>query len=685
MKWIFSQFKSQVQRTETTNIQQITENLKYINQSLSTEDSDKLNKFISSIEIEEAIKGMKNEKSPGDDGIPKEFYHKFFHLLKDELTELYNNIKFEKIMPDSHKNATVKLLFKKGDHRSLKNWRPISLLNTDYKILSKILTNRISNVLDKIVPIEQKCGIKGRKMTDVIRNLASYRDHSMNGFFVLIDQAKAFDRVNHEYLFMTMEALGFKGDFLELTKMLYKDITSQVMVNGHPTSKINIERGVRQGCPFSMTLFVLSTIPLINMIKADKRITGHITKHVHPVKIQSYADDTTIIINQQNEIKYIYEIFNKHSQASEAAINMEKTQIFRLGDRHVPTKSEHDEFTKKVKDKVTILGAVFCRDKHLETFENLQKAYNALKKAKNNYSYGNFVSLVGKILRLNTYVFSTVWNNAWLIDIKDKYFKQFLKEVEKYLCKYKGQEIVEQISKTKDEGGLGLINLTERLQAIKILELLNAASQRPESDNIIYEIGIKQITIYGTSYVGSKAEETNDIIKLLEKNIDEINKFRISHKTTKPKDIQKIIFPKDKKTYFTEIYDAIESKLISTNYLMLHGLLSFRNNRSCYICGKYEDNLDHLLFQCPFLTRARNLVKEWLEIAGIDQDNFNRQTLIEMTEVDALQNNVISNYKDIILKNRKLAQRHDVKINEQAIINSLNYNIRFYINHIAKR
>ena len=218
-----------------------------------------------------------------------------------------------------------------------------------------------------------------------------------------------------------------------------------------------------------------------------------------------------------------------------------KKQIFRLGDRHVPTKSEHDDFTEKVKDKVTILGAVFCRDKHLETFENLQKAYNALKKAKNNYSYGNFVSLVGKILRLNTYVFSTVWNNAWLIDIKDKHFKEFLKEVEKYLCIYKGQEIVEKVSKTKDEGGLGLINLTERLQAIKILELLNAASQRPESDNIIYEIGIKQMAIYGTNYVGSKAEETNDIIKLLEKNIDEINKFRIRHKTTKPKDIQKKI------------------------------------------------------------------------------------------------------------------------------------------------
>ena len=112
---------------------------------------------------------------------------------------------------------------------------------------------------------------------------------------------------------------------------------------------------------------------------------------------------------------------------------------------------------------------------------------------------------------------------------------------------------------------------------------------------------------------------------------------------------------------------------------MLHSLISFRNNRPCHRCGKYENNLDHLLFQCPFFSRARNLVKGWLEIEGIDQDNFNRHTLIEMTEVDTLQNNVISNYKDIILKNRKLAQQHDVKINEQPIINSLNYNIRFYI------
>ena len=308
----------------------------------------------------------------------------------------------------------------------------------------------------------------------------------MNGFFVLVNQAKGFDRVNHEYLFMTMEALGFKEIFPDLTRMLYKDITSQVVVNGQPTDKINIQRGVRQGCPYSMILFVLSTIPMINMIKADKRITGHITKYVRPVKVQSYADDTTIIIGQPQEIKHVFEIYKRHAKASEAAINVEKTQIFKLGEQKVQTKLEHDEFAKKVKYKVTVLGSVFCSDKSQETFENLQKATKALERLQNGN--GKFLSLVGKILALNTYVFGTVWTNAWLIDIKDSHFKSFIGKIERYLCLYKGNEIREKVSTSRDRGGLGLINVKERIQAIQALEYLQANQHLPEMDNVLFEV-----------------------------------------------------------------------------------------------------------------------------------------------------------------------------------------------------
>ena len=104
--------------------------------------------------------------------------------------------------------------------------------------------NRIATVLPMIVPDEPKCGIKSRKWT--------------------------------------MSSVTWHWS----TRMLYKDITSQVTVSGHPTNKINIQRSAQQGFPFSMILFVLSTIPLINMIKANKIITGHISKYVYPVKVQ---------------------------------------------------------------------------------------------------------------------------------------------------------------------------------------------------------------------------------------------------------------------------------------------------------------------------------------------------------------------------------------------------------------
>ena len=154
------EFYQTLYQAEDIDRRQMHSNLEHIKQKLDQDDRDYLNRPISTQEIRKAITDMKNEKSPGNDGLTKEFYHHFFDLLKDELCELYNNIKLSKTQPASQKNAIVKLLFKQGDHRQLKNWRPISLLNIDYKILSKIMTNRLTNFMDKLVPAEQKCAVK---------------------------------------------------------------------------------------------------------------------------------------------------------------------------------------------------------------------------------------------------------------------------------------------------------------------------------------------------------------------------------------------------------------------------------------------------------------------------------------------------------------------------------------------
>ena len=110
-------FYTNLYKSEGNNEHQTKENLKHIKHRLHKEESEKLNQPIEEYEIKIAIKGMKNEKSPGEDSITKEFYETYYEQLKDEMTELYNNTMLRNQQPKSQKNAIIKLLFKKGDHR----------------------------------------------------------------------------------------------------------------------------------------------------------------------------------------------------------------------------------------------------------------------------------------------------------------------------------------------------------------------------------------------------------------------------------------------------------------------------------------------------------------------------------------------------------------------------------------
>ena len=110
------------------------------------------------------------------------------------------------------------------------------------------------------------------------------------------------------------------------------------------------------------------------------------------------------------------------------------------------------------------------------------------------------------------------------------------------------KKIIEHVSRKKDEGGLELIDLAERIKTLKIQAILNAGDQSPESDNIIYEVGTQQITIYDRTFTGARIEipkaKTNEYIKLIKKSKEKLTNYKRRKKITK--DIQDIIFPKQK-------------------------------------------------------------------------------------------------------------------------------------------
>ena len=140
--------------------------LNNLKQTLTDEDKDSIEGEITLDEILTAIKSLANEKSPGCDGLTAEFYKTFCNVIGNDLVEVINNGFQKGELSITMRRGVIVLIPKGGEKTLLKNWRPISLLNYDYKIITKVLTSRLRDILPKIIHPNQKCGIKGRSIHD---------------------------------------------------------------------------------------------------------------------------------------------------------------------------------------------------------------------------------------------------------------------------------------------------------------------------------------------------------------------------------------------------------------------------------------------------------------------------------------------------------------------------------------
>ena len=188
---------------------------------------------------------------------------------------IFNNVLFNlKITPKTWNQAIITLIPKQKDKLEyLKYWKPISLLCTDYKILTNILANRLKQILPDIISQEQNYTIP---QTTIFNNLFLTRDliyakEEKNKFYLLqIDQEKVFDKTDRPFLYQTMEKLGFSKNYIELIEILYKENNSIISNNGFLVETFSLLRGLRQGCPLSLPLYaVQGEITTENINKND--------------------------------------------------------------------------------------------------------------------------------------------------------------------------------------------------------------------------------------------------------------------------------------------------------------------------------------------------------------------------------------------------------------------------------
>uniref|UniRef100_A0A803THX2 Reverse transcriptase domain-containing protein n=1 Tax=Anolis carolinensis TaxID=28377 RepID=A0A803THX2_ANOCA len=399
---------------------------KYVktNWTVKIEETDRelLEAPIKKEEIEQVIRKLKIGKAPGPDGLGPEYYKTFEAMITPKLLELFNAIMDGERIPGSWKQSLTILLPKpKKDLTDPGSYRPISLINQDAKILTAIITNRMSNFMYKYIKQDQ-CGfVKGRQMSNligrVINKIQTIEGEKNKAGILALDIFKAFDSVEWPTIQTIMNKFGLGKRFKNIMSQLYSDNYTKIILNDGITGEIKVTRGTRQRCPMSPILFAMVMELLANVIRKDKELEGIGTKLG---KISLFADDTLITIK---EIMKKMEIIKKHLTAFEWAtglkINWNKSEAMLFN----YTKQEEEEFKKQmdikdmrisVKENIKYLGIIITKDlKSIErkNLEELRKHMEVKLKDYNNLRlswFGRIALVKMKVLPKINFLFRMI-------------------------------------------------------------------------------------------------------------------------------------------------------------------------------------------------------------------------------------------------------------------------------------
>ena len=247
-------------------------------------------------------------------------------------------------------------IYKKKEQDEIENYRPITLLNTDYKIMTKVLAMHLAEVAPTLLHKSQAGFVPGRQIseqTQLFKMVLNYAEATEeNGMIVALDHAKAYDKIEHDYLWETLKAFKIPDHFIHTVQNLYSNASTSVMINGCLSSKYQVTRGVRQGDLLSCLLFNLGIEPLSLMIRKST-LKGLTMPRTHERLIANlFADDTTTFLAEDDSLADLTNILNCWCLAAGAQFNTSKTQILPMGSKTFREKFIQDGRAKDEHEKL---------------------------------------------------------------------------------------------------------------------------------------------------------------------------------------------------------------------------------------------------------------------------------------------------------------------------------------------
>lgn len=390
-----------------------------------------------------------------------------FPLIHSPLLLMYSECIAQREMTSSMKQGIISLIPKpEKDSLLIDNWRPITLLTVDYKILALVYANRLKFKLSHIISETQSGFVKGRHISNNLRlvlDLLDYADFVKSDAIILfLDFYKAFDTIEHEFLLQSLKLFGFESSFANIIEMFYKGITNTVIVNMFTSQRFSIRRGVRQGCPISPFLFILVTELLSLSIMHNQNFKG-ISIFDKEVKISQLADDTTLFLKDKSQLSIAIQIIKQFSCASGLKLNLSKCEIMSL--------HKCDDTLIQgipVKDTIKYLGIYVSKNviarQQLNFSSRLKKTQNIF-----NLWLQRDLSLYGRVLLSKAEGLSRFVYPSLSLYVNDCTIKGVNKLLFDFIWKNRSHKLKKAvISSCRSDGGLEAINFHKTIYTFKI-------------------------------------------------------------------------------------------------------------------------------------------------------------------------------------------------------------------------
>jgi len=294
-----------------------------------------LMKAISEEELKEVLGSFQKDKSPGPDGWTIEFFLDLFEFLGSDLLAVIEDSRVSGRIPASFNSTFIALIPKSDNAESLNEYRPISLCNCIYKIISKVLARRMKRILSNNISAEQFGFLEGRQIHEAIgvaqEGLHSLKSKKLKGAILKIDLSKAYDKVSWLFLQMLLTHLGFSIDFIRWVMSCVTTVSFSVLINGAASPFFHAERGLRQGCPLSPLLFLLVAEGLSRAIikaKNEGRFQGILVAPNLNISHLLFVDDVLIFCSgSRGDTRVLNEILDLFSKATGMEINAGKSTL----------------------------------------------------------------------------------------------------------------------------------------------------------------------------------------------------------------------------------------------------------------------------------------------------------------------------------------------------------------------